>query len=780
MLEARQMGSAFEVEGLVPVGFAERLAAFLESARQRLGLSAILVAELGAAEGRIAPAVRAVAPRELAVPPLSLAAFRALASGSASSEELQAARAALHGSFASSELVCLGLAVAPRIAQGTDALLLLVPAVDAPSREVLAELRDSLERGLSHDRRSRMAEILYTAVEAAPDAIEMTDKEAHLIYANPAWERSFRYSLPDVVGSTVGQLFRDPVAPLHDPAFYQFTLATLHAGRPWLGALACRAGDGERVFCEVHVSPFSADAQGVRGNLAVRRDIAHRAERDAALALVHREFRAVLSAIPDGVAVLRDGRIYFANQAFLATVRLSEEDVIGKDYSEFVHPDDRSQFELEHQQRVTRVRLVSNSGPPRFVEISTAGAVSFEGRAAMILLSRDTTDYRLAQEQLARAERLSALGVLAASVAHEINNPLAYVILNLELVQTEPHSTLLAAQREALDEAIDGVRRIRQIVAELRGFSGSDGPGPAEPVDVQKAVTSALNIVQNEIRHRARLERDHEPGLFVLAREGQLVQVLVNVLANAAQAIPASSGQEHLISVRTLRSASDQVLIAISDTGCGIAESSLAHVFEPFFTGKRRGKGSGLGLPISKRIIDAFGGQIRMESQPGRGTRVFIELPAVKTTPLGVIASIAPSSIVQQRARRARVLVVDDERPLARTLRRVLSTHEVVLAYDGTAAYDILQLDRSFDVVLCDLMMPGLSGVELYQRVSALHPELESRFIFMTGGSLSELGDAFLECVGPRVLTKPFDHSRMLEWVNEAVRRTSEVREESR
>ncbi|HET9929145.1 MAG TPA: response regulator, partial [Polyangiaceae bacterium] len=204
-------------------------------------------------------------------------------------------------------------------------------------------------------------------------------------------------------------------------------------------------------------------------------------------------------------------------------------------------------------------------------------------------------------------------------------------------------------------------------------------------------------------------------------------------------------------------------------------ENALPHVFEPFYTAKRRGKGSGLGLPISKRIIDSLGGTMSIQSVLGRGTAVFIELDQAPPT-LAEEGSAVAERVVERRVTpRARVLVVDDERPLARTLRRLLSAHDVVLAYDGSAAYDILQSDTRFDVILCDLMMPGLSGADLYHRVSALHPELESRFIFMTGGSMSELGDAFVESVRSRMLTKPFDPDRMLEWVETAARRASEI-----
>src|SRR6185295_1950857 len=309
---------------------------------------------------------------------------------------------------------------------------------------------------------------------------------------------------------------------------------------------------------EVNVGPFAAGEAGFLGNVAVRRDVANRVHRDEALAIAHREFTSVLSAVPDGVVVLRDGKIYFANPAFLKMVQQQEDAVIGRAYSDFVHPDDRARFEADHRRGVTRVRVVDAQGLPRFTEISTARAVSYEGRPAMILFSRDTTDYQVAQQRLAHADKLSAIGSLAAGVAHEINNPLAYLTLNLSGIRRNAETLLAPGDLEALDEALDGARRIRRIVAELRAFARAEGRGPTEAVDVEKAVTSALNIVQNEIRHRARLEREHEPGLHARAEEVHLVQVLVNVLVNAAQSIPLGEGHASSIRVRTRRASRTQ------------------------------------------------------------------------------------------------------------------------------------------------------------------------------------------------------------------------------
>jgi PAS domain S-box-containing protein len=663
----------------------------------------------------------------------------------------------------------LTLNVTPGLCRGPDTLLIaLHDARSAVDRERLSQLQRCLEHGLSLDRRTRMAELVYQAVEQAADPIELTDSEARLLYANGAWEQTFGYVANDVMGQTVGKLFRDPVAPVHDRAFYQFTLASIAEGRAWSGALACRARDGSRVFCEPMVSQFDAPELGFRGNIAVRRNLTQRAERDAALANAHHEFRAVLTAVPEAVAVVRDGRLYFVNAGFLALVGRSEQAVIGLTYSELIYQDDRAAFLAKHERAVVCARFVREDGSVRFAEISTAGELSFEGKPAMIVLARDITEQRIAQEQLTRAERLSALGALAAGVAHEINNPLSYVLLNLRCL--EDNSQLSERAHLALLNALDGATRIQQIAQELRGYCGTDAPGKPEPVDVTKAASSAINIAQNQIRHRAKLERSLEEDLHVIAREGQLVQVLVNLLINAAQAIPESDGKRHVISVRSRGMSENSVQIEITDSGVGIAPDVLPHVFEPFSTTKRRGEGSGLGLAISKRIVDELGGQISIYSELGKGCRVRIELPRSHRDAI-TAKYLRPIGDEEHdfHAPKLRLLVIDDEVAIAMTLQDILLDYAVTVAVSARDALELFRSGRSFDAILCDLMMPDVTGPELYRAACRERPELANRFIFMTGGAFTEHARDFLEHTSCQTLSKPFTVANVYRVVEQAV-----------
>ena len=647
------------------------------------------------------------------------------------------------------------------------------PVAEAQLRQLSHRLRGAVERV----RHATMAECVLRAVEQAPDPIEVTDREGALVYANQAWTSLFGYDPQQAFGRTVASLFRDPVAPLHDAAFYQFTMARIQGGNSWLGALANRCSDGSRVFCEAHVTPFESAV--FHGNVAIRRGLAHRQERDEALAKAHREFRAVLSSLPDGAVVLRDAYIYFANEAFCTMVGRSLREVIGAVYNGYLHPDDQALLDIGNVQGTVQVRIMRPDGRPRISEISVAGVLSFEGRPATILMSRDVTERQISREMLARAERLSALGSLAAGLAHEINNPLAYLMLNLQTLHQHIADKLPGDTLDLLVESIDGASRIHRIVTELRAFSGSDHNEQVEHVDVANAVHSALNIAHNEIRHRAQLKRNLEPGAAALCREGPLVQVLVSLLVNAAQAIPEDEG-DHCIEVGSSTDA-QWVKLTVRDTGVGIHESELPLVFDPFYTTKPRKDGSGLGLSIARRIIEDFGGTIALESELGKGTNATVTLPLAHRAPGPARATHALTAPPENTLR---VLIVDDEPSIVRALARVLPHHSLVLTHGTMEALATLEEHADFDVVLCDLMMPGVSGPEFYRRAIRMQPRLEERFLFMTGGAFTKGALDFLSDWPLPVLEKPFDPDVLIAQIHKVSRgdfkehsSTSEIRE---
>lgn len=403
-----------------------------------------------------------------------------------------------------------------------------------------------------------------------------------------------------------------------------------------------------------------------------------------------------------------------------------------------------------------------------------------------VSLRKDVTEQRRTEQALRLSERMASLGTIAAGVAHEINNPLTYVLLSLRMAQKQldRHALNLPAtytQRteSAIENAIDGANRVSAIVKDLRGFSRSDEE-TVEPVDPRSVIDSALRLVGNDIRHRAKLVRDHKNTPNVACNHAKLHQVLLNLFVNAAHAIDqvpqASNRNGAEIRVNTRQSDEGNAIIEISDTGVGIPPEHLERIFDPFFTTKPVGMGTGLGLAMCRTIVRAMNGEISVESRLGAGTTFRITLPAARAA----ITPAPPSRQTERRYRaaRARVLIIDDDRSVAESMRDALQDrHEVSVAESGETALQLLR-QRPFDVLLCDVMMPGMTGLELYQRLRAETNDSEHRLVFITGGTLTEATHSFLKNTQTLWLEKPLSEEQLESAILQIMRRTTLVRQD--
>ena len=253
---------------------------------------------------------------------------------------------------------------------------------------------------------------------------------------------------------------------------------------------------------------------------------------------------------------------------------------------------------------------------------------------------------------------------------------------------------------------------------------------------------------------------------LVLGDEARLGQVILNLVLNAAQAIPEGAPDAHTITVATaVRNGC--VEIRVSDTGVGIPKKMLEHIFEPFWTTKPVGVGTGLGLWIVHGIVQAHGGSVEVESEPGMGSTFRVLLPAgAQATP----TSRPPPVTVD--APPGRILLIDDERRFVEALRAGLEPrHQVILETSGAAGFERL-LAESFDLVVCDLMMPGMNGMTILQELERSRPDLIRRFVLMTGGAYGDEPRALFERLGVRVLEKPFDFSAVEALLADTQRRS--------
>jgi PAS domain S-box-containing protein len=382
---------------------------------------------------------------------------------------------------------------------------------------------------------------------------------------------------------------------------------------------------------------------------------------------------------------------------------------------------------------------------------------------------RAEAEQRRLESELVFADRLASIGTLAAGVAHEINNPLSFLLANLEYLKGGVGAGAGeddADRGEALREASDGARRIAEIVRGLRAFGRRDGGSSPGAVDVRKAVNAAANMVQAQARPRARLVMELGETPPVFGKEHEVAQVVLNLVINAIQAVPEGRPDDHEVRVSTRVGDDGFVELKVRDTGAGIPPENLDRIYDPFFTTKEVGEGSGLGLSVCLGIVRAMGGTIEAESAVGRGSTFTVRLPA------GSAAEEHPAPPRALRQRRARILVLDDEPMVCAAVRRSLEPeHEVVTMSDPRAALDRLARGDSYDVVLCDLLMPHTSGMDCFEELSRHRPELARRMVFLTGGAVTPRGRKFMDDNRARCIEKPFHPDELKARVAEVVER---------
>jgi PAS domain S-box-containing protein len=356
-----------------------------------------------------------------------------------------------------------------------------------------------------------------------------------------------------------------------------------------------------------------------------------------------RELRTVIDNLPVGIVVRRGGVIAYANRAVAASYGVAAADLVGRRIVELARP--------EFAEPLLRRMAATDRGesiPPfefRFdrpdgrvgtMEVSAAHLLDFGGLPSVMVTWRDVSEERALRDRLLMADRMAAVGTLASGVAHEINNPLACVTANLELLREEltPSEARAAAASKmspdeilaALDDAREGAERVRLIVRDLRLFARGDA-GERGPVDLGAVLQAAERMAGSMVKTRARVVQEHAPLPPVDGNATRLCQVFVNILVNAAQAIAAGAPENNEVRVSAAVDG-EFVAVEVRDTGVGIPADVRARIFDPFFSTKGIGGGHGLGLSVCHGIVTSFGGQISVDDRSdGRGTVVRVALP---------------------------------------------------------------------------------------------------------------------------------------------------------
>ena len=387
-------------------------------------------------------------------------------------------------------------------------------------------------------------------------------------------------------------------------------------------------------------------------------------------------------------------------------------------------------------------------------------------------LSHDISELHRLQQTSIRNDRVMALGTLAASVAHEINNPLAYVLAQAEGVDTEVDAlegllakmhgpevpaarAALARLRDGLGPVRSGTARIASITRDLRTFSRPEDSSLCS-VDLRGVVLSVLKLVGKEVEARARLVLDLRPTRPVMGNEGRLVQVVLNLVVNALQALPVDATGTNEVHLHT-RDEAAKVLLEVSDSGPGVPVADRDRIFEPFFSTKEIGKGTGLGLFVCRNILQALAGDVEVLDRPAGGALFRVTLPAAPTRPAARAEPPPAAKAVTAAGRH--VVLIEDDAMVARALTMQLRAagYRVTTMADGKEGLELLRSRPAVDLVFCDLMMTGMTGMDLAEALAAEAPEVAAKMVFMTGGAFLPRAREFVARHLERTVDKPFN-----------------------
>lgn len=479
------------------------------------------------------------------------------------------------------------------------------------------------------------------------------------------------------------------------------------------------------------------------------------------------EFRSLLAGFPSAVAMQRHGILTYVNPAWTV---LTGGAAVGQAAVGWVFDHDRDDAAFALEQATSEPVLVRlGYDPMRWVELEATSQMAFDGQQVGMVLVREVTDRRAAEGQRAVRDRLTTTRWIASGISHELNNPLTAVMANLDVVAARlQEKTRDPWVPEVLADALDakkGAERMRLAIRDLKDL----GLGPArdsDGLDLRRVVDHALGLMKRRLGSRVTVTRHFEDVPLVRGAGHGLGDVFVALLQNTAQAFARQEAQRDPDAGRPhheleiwVRRRGRFVTVEVADDGPGVPADLEAGLFEPFV-----GSGAGLGLALVRQVVEGLDGTVSYDARGGTGALFRIELPIVEA--FAASPEPTPPRTVDGGGR---LLVIDDEQLVGRAVRRMLAPHhhEVVLAATGAEGLDRVGTDPDWDLVLLDLMMPGMSGVEVYDEIQRQRPEVLPHVVITTGGIYTEAADKFLKRTGCPTLHKPFDLGRLLSMIAE-------------
>ncbi len=642
-------------------------------------------------------------------------------------------------------------------------------------------IRGSADRKRAEGERAS----LVAAIEQTAEEVLITDVEGNLQYCNLAFERNSGYSR----GEVIGQNPRFLKSGKHDLGFYQALWKTILKGGAWSGSFTNKRKDGSLYEVEGTISPIF-DGGKIRGFVSARHDVTERLQAEEALHKSEERFSKAFGSSPVALSIstMSEGRYLDVNEAFLKMIGRDRSGVIGRtayDIGFWAESGARRAMiqELEEKGRISRlrVRFRTQKGEIREGDVS-AERIELDGAVCILAITEDVTEALRLEAQFRQAQKMEAVGRLAGGVAHDFNNLLGVILGYTELCRSQFSSSERLSR--SLDHIKNAALRASALTRQLLAFSRKQVVFP-KPLD--------LNVVVNEVNQMLKrvvgedisiIFKPTEPLASVWADQGQIEQILMNLAVNARDAMPRGGA----IYIETTHTELDDnftgqevpakpgryVMLSFSDTGCGMDEATMAHMFEPFFTTKDPGKGTGLGLSTVYGIVKQTEGQIRVYSEPTKGTTFKIYFPQIAQAAEPAASHGVLEEKNEVKANGETILVAEDDDSLRKLTVSILSDagYRVLEAENAEVALRFGQnCNERIDLLLSDVIMPVMSGGNLSACMRELRPELKT--LFMSGYApdlITRHGDVEQSI---ELIEKPFSSRALLERVHSVLQSRS-------
>ena len=532
---------------------------------------------------------------------------------------------------------------------------------------------------------------------------------------------------------------------------------------------------------EVWISAVGAliEYQGKLAGMASLRDITQHKMMENILKESEEKYRVLVESAGQAISVIQDGVIKFGNPKLVEMTGYPMEELTSMSAAQFVHPDDRERV-LDYRSRrlrgesapnVYHLRIINKKGEVKWLE-RNVNLITWQGKPAALVLDTDITERKQAEEERKQLEqkaqvtsRLASVGEMAAGVAHEINNPLTGIIGYAQLLMDREDVPFDI--RRDLAAINEGAQRVASIVKRLLAFSRQVKPERRD-VDINELIESTLALRAYHLRvNNIKVTIQLAPDLpETMADPGQLQQVFLNLVVNAETEMKLARGKGKLL-IKTEK-VDNTIRISFKDNGPGIAKKNLERIFDPFFTTREVGQGTGLGLSLCHGIVAEHKGKIYAESKLGKGATFIMELPVVTEAKQPKPAE--PVVEEPEKAAKARILVVDDEQVSRDFVKRVLAGEGYEVETVDNAGDALKKIEgKRYNLVLIDIKMPGMDGVELYRRIQKIARSLARRVVFITGDIMGAATEKFLSETKAAHIDKPFSAEQLSREVKRAL-----------